>query len=53
VVVDPLERYALVFSLSDGRYDSGTVVAADEALVLGAPVALEIPLDTVLGEVAG
>jgi Uma2 family endonuclease len=53
VVVDPLERCALVFSLTDGRYHSGAVVAADEALVLGAPVAIELPLAAVVGEVAG
>lgn len=50
VVIDPLERYALIFSLMNGDYDSGKVVAADEALVLDAPVALEIPLAAVLGE---
>ena len=53
VVIDPLERYALVFSLTDGGYDSGAVVAADEALVLAAPVAVEIPLAAVLEEAAG
>jgi hypothetical protein len=42
-----------VFSVTGGGCDSGADVAADAALVIEAPVAVEIPLVAVLGEAVG
>jgi Uma2 family endonuclease len=52
-VVDPMEHYAIRFLLgADGAFDKGTVVAADEKLVLATLDGIEIPLWEVFG-VAG
>lgn len=50
VVVDPMEHYAIRFLLgTDATYDKGTVVAADETLVLASLGDIEIPLWEVFG----
>jgi Uma2 family endonuclease len=54
VVIDPVEHYAIRFALgSDGSYDKGTVVAADEVLDLSILDGEGIPLGEVFGLAAG
>lgn len=53
IVVDPMEHYAIRFLLgTDGSYDKGGVVAADEKLVFATLDGIEIPLWEVF-DVAG
>lgn len=50
IVVDPMEHYAIRFLLgTDGSYDKGAVVAAEEKLVITTLDGIEIPLWEVFG----
>ncbi|MBU0501373.1 MAG: Uma2 family endonuclease [Gammaproteobacteria bacterium] len=44
VVIDPLENYAIRFLNGPDGFDKGTVIAADEMLILATLEGMEIPL---------